>query len=163
MDQGEFRRIYDQHWTKVYRYCLHYIQDAEVVKDLMQEIFFSLWDRRETIQIHSGEEAYLLRAAKYKIADFYRQKAPISISLEQDHLFSTEAIEAPLYHQQLEEKVADLLRHLSPQSQQIYQLSRQEHLSNKQIAERLLLSEKSIEYHMTKVLRFLKQHLLEYT
>ena len=132
----------------------------------MQEIFCSLWERRENLHIEGPLENYLVRAAKFKLIDYYRKKAKAPVCVDTAAVSACLAFENctendVLYHA-LSEKVGDLVDKLPCQCRLVYKLSREKGLNAKEIAEALLISEKTVKNHLTKALGFLKAELKEY-
>src|SRR6187549_430894 len=74
---GEFSTLYNDHFDKVFNTCRYQVDDADTARELTQEIFQSLWERRAALSITEGYEQYLLRAARYKVIDWYRKKSVI--------------------------------------------------------------------------------------
>ena len=165
-DKESFRRIYDLHWKNVFGICYHQTKDAEVAEEIVQEIFCSLWERRESLQIEGPLENYLARAAKFKLIDHYRKKAKAPVCVDTVAVSACSTFENctendVLYHA-LSEKVGDLVDKLPCQCRLVYKLSREKGLDTKEIAAALLISEKTVKNHLTKALGFLKAELKEY-
>ena len=165
-DKESFRRIYDLHWKNVFGICYHQTRDAVVSEEIVQEIFCSLWERRESLQIDGPLENYLARAAKFKLIDHYRKKAKTPVCADSLATAACSAFENctendVLYHA-LSDKVGDLVDKLPCQCRLVYKMSREKGLDTKQIAAALLISEKTVKNHLTKALGFLKAALKEY-
>ena len=74
INEATFTEVYNTCWEKVFAICYNHTHDVEVAKELVQEIFKSLWERRENLQINVSLERYLLRAAKLKVSEYSRNK-----------------------------------------------------------------------------------------
>jgi len=128
--------------------------------DVVQEIFVWLWDHREHLDIQSSFKGYLLAAVKFKAAncirngkireDFFREIAAIQLSPLLPA--AVQSIEI----KELEEVIRRTIDELPAQCRTIYQLSRKEQLSNKEIAHALGLSVKTVENQMTIALKRLR-------
>lgn len=164
-DQVEyFNGIYTAYWQKIYNYCYHHLKDSDSSKEIVQDIFFSLWERRYSLRIEGSEENYLIKAAKYKVFDFYRNQvnSPPMVELA-EQTSSEEATENVVMYNGLVEKLNGLVGDLPEQCRRVFELSRQQGLSNKQIASDLLITEKTVEYHISKALKYLRDRLPEYS
>ena len=159
-----FCSLYERFWQRIYRYCLSHLRDEEQAKEVTQEIFFALWERRHSLAIRGQEENYLIRAAKYKVFDHYRQQtnaAPYETATETAH--AENLTENQVYFNALVSKINELVLFLPGQCRKVYELSRENGLSNKEIASSLQISPKAVEYHITRALRHLREHLPEYS
>lgn len=161
-----FTNIYELYWEKVYHVCYANLEDAELSREMVQDIFKSLWERRDTLEINQSAERYLVRAAKLKVFEYLRNHRIRSTHLKSiAYNQSTEVnfTENEIYHNCLSKKVNVLVGNLPSEGRQIFKLSREMGLSNKEIASTLSVSERKVEYQLMKALRFLKSNLQEYT
>lgn len=164
-DPQTFTRVYEQYFKKVFGICYHYTQDVESSRELAQEIFHSLWERREHLNLKLGFEPYLVKAAKYKVIDHLRKKA-----IQEKHnacVFSElchveNCTENQILYKHLNDKVDQLVDTMPCKCQEVYIMSREKGYSIKEIASALLISEKTVKNHMNRALTFLRQHLQEY-
>ncbi|MEM9529184.1 MAG: sigma factor, partial [Bacteroidota bacterium] len=69
-----YRQAYDAYAPLMFGICLNKIGEEAVAEDIIQEIFSSLWEKRFRLQLKQSLRGYLIRATKYKIVDYYRQK-----------------------------------------------------------------------------------------
>jgi len=160
-DQQSFERIYSLYWKKVYAVCYNNVKIVEVAQGMVQDIFLSLWERRDNLSINSSIEHYLVRAAKMKVFEYYRNK-----TIHQTHLAkiqgnsacSTCSTEHEVFYNDLNVHLQTWVGDLPAQSQRVHSL-RMEGMSNKEIGFLIGISEKAVEYHITKVLRFLQQKI----
>jgi len=166
MDQNTFKILYDQYWEKVFGTCYNHCKDVELSYEMVQEIFCSLWERRDVLTVEGSIENYLVKAAKYKVIDYFRKKANQVVLVEEEELESVCNSECctendVLYHL-LNERVGNLVDQLPCQCRQVYRLSREQGLDTKEIASALLISEKTVKNHLTKALTVLRLSLQDY-
>lgn len=161
-DERALRQFVDQHWEKLLAYCQHYTQDREASGEIVQDIFFTLWDRRNHVQIHVDIEHYLFSALRNKITRYYRDKYRDErrhenvISTFQEETSNTEQT---VHHHDIQRRVSELVTKLPERCGEVYVLSRDEGLAIREIAGKLSISEKTVETHLTKALKFLRKHL----
>ncbi len=164
-DAKSFEKVYTCYWRKVYTVCYNNTGEKEVAREMVQDIFKSLWERRAELQFHKSIEHYLLRAAKLKVFEFLRNKTSHKKHIEcilQDYCEATNCTEDEISYNGLLEKVNLLVDRLPCQCRNVYKMSKEQGLSNKEIASALLISERAVEYHITRAFNFFRQNLQEY-
>ena len=147
--------------------------DEFVAEDVVVESFMYYWENRETIPNHSNIPAYILTVVKNKCLNHLRREK--TREEMQRHLQDQDAWELQLriatleacdpealFSKELQEIIQKTLNTLSPQSREIFIRSRYENQTNKEIAEALGLSVKSVEYHITKTLKLFRKVLVDY-
>lgn len=160
-DEKAFEEIYQRYWYKLYRFAYQQTGSKEDAEHLVHDVFVSIWKRREALQI-KDLSVYLIASVKHLTTNLI--KSQITMRKYQEYLIFKEIeqnrqIEDVLYFDDLAEAVEQALKKLPEKTAEIFRLSRFEHRSNQEIASKLHLSEKAVEYHITKSLQFLKQHL----
>jgi RNA polymerase sigma-70 factor (ECF subfamily) len=168
LNQGHstaFEEIYSRYWFKIYRIAFNQTGNKEEAEELVQDVFLSIWNRRETIVINNLD-LYLVISIKNKVYDLIRSK--INFRKYQEHIilkeidfhFNTDEI---VNYTELTDAVEKVLSLLPEKSVHIFKKSRFENMNTKEIALQMKLSEKAVEYHITKSLKFLKENLKDYS
>jgi RNA polymerase sigma-70 factor (family 1) len=164
IDHQTFEKSYDLYWEKVFSVCYHHVGETEAAKEMVQDIFKSLWERREELQVEKIEN-YLMRAAKFKAFEYVRNKVSRH-KLDQLQLLrnamSSNCTEEQVLYNNLREKVDILVDTLPVQCKRVYKMSREEGLNTREIASMLQISERAVEYHITKAMGRLKHGLAGY-
>ena len=161
INRDTFEKVYHQYWEKVYAVCYNNIRDVEVAKEMVQDIFKSLWERRQELELENIGN-YLIRSAKYKTFEFIRNKATrqrIDEFNYQGCVNASNCTEEQVLFNDLKENVNLLVDTLPCQCKRVYKMSREEGLSNKEIAAKLAISERAVEYHITRAMTTLKEKL----
>lgn len=157
-----FQEWFDAYWNRLVDFCEHHCNDEQIAMDMVQDIFCSLWKRKEVMEEIIQIEHYLFRAARIRINDYYREKYK---RIDQTHEFtetfchSINNTEETIYFRDLDHFVDGLVNRLPCRCRQVYTLSRNSGLSIPEIAEALSLSEKTVEAHLTKALKFLRNKI----
>lgn len=163
-DHKAFEEIYARHWKKVFSVSYNIIGVREEVEELVQDIFENLWKKRAEIKIeHLG--VYLVVSAKHKTLNLIKSK--INFSNFQEYLIYNEmkqsqSVESIINFTDLSEAVDKALMNLPEKSCEIFKKSRFENMPVKKIAIEFNLTEKAVEYHITKSLKALKEELRFY-
>lgn len=165
IDASSFKQIYLAHWEKVYAVCYNNIRETEAAKGMVQEIFKSLWERKDDLEITTSVERYLLRSAKFKVFEFLRNSQSRKVHTEHalaNYCNAAHCTENEVMFNSLKSKVDNLVDTLPCQCRNVYKMSREQGLTNKEIASALLISERAVEYHITRALTTLRNNLSEY-
>ncbi len=141
------------------------VRDRDTAQDLVQDVLARVWHNRHSIEISTTWRAYLHRAA-LNAALRHQERAARSVSLEDALPEGTAEPAAPLadtladlHHRETAAAVAAALTHLPTECRRVFELSRFEELSYKEIAEALEISPKTVENQMGKALRIMRQQL----
>lgn len=156
-----FEEIYRRYWYKLFGIAYHQTGVHEEAEELVQEVFLSLWNRRAAVVIRNLN-LYLTLAVKNQVYDYI--KSQISYRKYQEYLIFQEinqhnATDEIVNFTELFDAVEKALSSLPEKSAEVFRRSRFENQSVKEIAGSLNLSEKAVEYHITKSLKFLKENL----
>ena len=164
-DEEAFKYFFDTHYDDLCNFVNSYLRDTILSEDIVQNIFVHLWENKNKLPPDCSVKSYLYTASKNKSLNFLRNKKNQNRILESlkgsDELAeftSDQYLEFDELHAVLQkgiEKLPDRCR-------EIYKLSRNEGLSNKEIAEKLSISVKTVENQVTIAIRKLKEHLQPY-
>lgn len=163
-EKAAFEEIYKRYWRKLFNMAFHQTGKKEEAEELVQDLFVNIWQRRESSQI-KHLDLYLTLSLKNKIYDFiksqisYRKYQEFIILKEVDLHFETDSI---VNYLELTEAVEKVLSLLPEKSAKAFKMSRFEAFPVKKIAKEMDISEKAVEYHITKSLRFIKENLKAY-
>lgn len=158
-DDAVFDEIYERYWSVLYRSAFNVLRDKEACMDVIQEVFIWFWEHRD-IQINSIK-GYLLTAVKYKVANCIRNgkvRESFYDRIPKDALdtaFPDELLEL----KELKEMINAFVMELPERCQEVFNMSRKQHLTNREIAQRLGISEKTVENQINKALKRIKLKL----
>ena len=164
-DEQAFRELYDRYWYKMYVLAHRKLRRKEVAEELAQELFVMLWQKREALRV-INLQAFLGVSLRNLIVDYVRRNIQEEHYLDQLRLFfptETMATSEAVQLNELSEAIQNTLAKLPEKTREIFVLSRFEHLTIREIAQRLNLSEKTIEYHLSRSTTFVRQHLRDFT
>lgn len=154
-----FNALYLRYWEDLYRFGYAILKDEDQAKDILQDIFFALWRNRETLEIKSVS-AYLYTAVRYEVTRALRNGRLTAAHEEYlATLHSPHSSEADLHLSDLEHQVKETLDKLPKKSREVFYLSRFKELSNKEIAQKLNLSQRTVEWHISSALQHLRQSM----
>lgn len=163
--------LFKSYYYPLRAYTLRFICNKEIAEDMVQDVFFELWSRRETIRLEdkNAVKSYLFKSIYNRSINLIKSNALYThTSFEETH--ETQIIESYLSQhlcnqehslllKELEEEIAAYVETLPPQCKKIFLLSRAYGLKNKEIADQLGISIKAVEKQITKAISGLKEHL----
>jgi RNA polymerase sigma-70 factor (ECF subfamily) len=167
----ELVSLFKRYYKSLRAYAFRYVNQKEVAEDIVQDIFFELWSRRDGIRFEEADsvKAYLFKSV-YNRSMSILNNEHLNLVSPLDGLNESLIIEkaAPFLNQthslllkELEEEIAAFVETLPPQCKHIFILSRTHELKNGEIAEQLGISVKAVEKQISKALSELKKHLLK--
>lgn len=165
-EEQAFEVLFKRYYKNLCVFALRYIPEEDVVEDLVQEMFFKLWDKRSNLFITTSLESYLYRSVHNLAINFlnhekikrgYKDKV---IQGFKNKLYNDDIA---YWEFGLEEEVKKNIEELPERRRKIFKMSRFEELKNHEIAEKLDVSIKTVEAQMTQAIRFLRDKLKDYT
>ena len=166
-----FEKIFKSNHGQIVGFCNQFITDWDKAQSLAQEAFINLWLNREKIETLNGIKAFLYTYAKSSCLNYIRHRKIISkyedsqLQSKEDQL-NREVLESfdfnSLEFTELEELIMRSINELPAQCRRVFMLSRFEGKKNKEIADDLDISVKSVEANITRALKTLRTDLAEY-
>lgn len=151
-DKDAFNVLYRRHWADLYKFAFFILRDKDACKDIIQDVFIWVWEHRERLEMQSPK-SYLKSAVKYKIANYIRTGNIRSSFFEETaQVAVAESIPEAVEITELKELTHIIqlsVSNLPVKCQRIFRLSREENLSNREIARQLGISVKTVENQIT--------------
>lgn len=158
-DQSAFSQIYDRYWAVLYRYARRLLQDDQSAQDVVQDIFVMLWSKSVDLEVKTSLSSFLYASVRNKILKLFERDKVHSkylVSLEDFIAKGTNITDDTLRERELAARIELEVGLLPTKMREIFLLSRTEHLSYKEIAEQLDISEHTVKkqvHNATKALR----------
>lgn len=163
-DQKAFTAIYQRYWKTLFREAMNVLRSQREAEDCVQELFVSLWKRRQALSVSSSLKAYLQTAVRYQCIDRIEREMirggyleDFTSYLAEHHSMPT--IEEELYARDLAANIDQVMDKMPGKMREVFRLSRQEHLTHREIADRLQISEETVKKQIYLALKILKSHL----
>lgn len=158
-DQIAFRHLFYQYADSLERFITYYIHDREKSQDLVLDIFTYIWENRQNFVIKLTLKAYLFQAARNKSFTYIRdKKIPVYLE-EMEGMEIVQNYDSELELQELHHLIEEAVSLLPDKCREIFRKSREENLTNKEIAGQLHISEKTVEGQITIALKKIRIHL----
>ena len=152
-----FEGLYRDYFTRTLFFAQQYLPDPEEAREIAQETFVTLWEKRTEIRPDLSVQAFILTIAKQKYSDSLTARETMAnYSALSDETFDT------VQMQELEQLIGQALSELPEKTRIIYKMSRDQEMTYEEIAQEIDLSVKSVEYNMTKALAHMRHKLKDY-
>lgn len=164
-DEIAFEQVFKTHFKRLHAYAFTLLQNETEAEEIVQQVFFKLWDRNESLSISGSVTAYLYRAVHNESLNHIKhQKVKTSHQLQVAYRMKNES-EQPgkkLLGRELEKKIHEALNELPEQCRTIFQMSRFDDMKYREIADKLDISVKTVENQMGKALKLMRAKLVDF-
>lgn len=160
-DRKAFDRLYLTYWEKMFAIAWHRTGDEDLTKDIVQDLFINIWQRRAEIVIHTTFGQYLAGALKYRLINYYQSEKVKHIVFEkvfQRMSKITDSMDDLSIYKELEDALGVELEKMSENMKNSF-LMRLDNFSIKEIAVRLNLAEQTVNNNLTEASKRLRKNL----
>lgn len=163
-DHDAFEKLYNKYWGQVYNFCRLYMKSMGDTKEIVQQVFVKIWEAKSLMREDDNFKGFLFVITRNLIfntnkktfnENFYKFSVLSAFSSEPEY-----EIEEEIAATQLKEYIYQLIDTLPPRQREVLLLSRDSHMSYKEIATQLGISERTVENHIAKAIKYLKQNLM---
>lgn len=164
-DERAFEQMFKGHYQNLCSFANSFLDDMDEAEEIVQQVFYSLWTKRESIEVNSTLKSYLFKAVhnsslnkikqgkvRQLYADDYKSHANVTTHSTTDVLQGKE----------LEAIINNAIAELPEQCGVVFKMSRFGNLKYAEIADELNISVKTVENHMGKALRLMRDKLKDY-
>lgn len=161
-DELALASIYNEYWEIMYLGAYNLVKNKQVSEDIVQDVFVNIWKKRGGLEIKVSLRSYLYTSTIYKTYDYFRKnKSAIRVDLLENfnERVQNSNPETKLMDKELQDYLEAVINELPEKCRVVYNLSRNEQLSHKEIAVKLNISTRTVEGHITKALKVLRKSL----
>lgn len=151
--------IYNRYFHLMYIFAYKKLRDEELAKDFVQELFINLWNKRESLAETGKLSSYLYISIRSRILDYFaHQKVQIKYLdfLKNYQITANEKTDHIIREKEMANYIEKQIQALPKKMRQIFELSRKEYLTHKEIAERLETSEHNISKQIANALKIFR-------
>lgn len=166
LDEKSFEQIFRTHFNSLCIFARKYIKDTDVCKEIVQNVFVLIWEKRATIDLQKNIKSYLFSAVYSRcmnhIRDHKKFDGNATEHIEVLNKKDDQDIEQQMHEADLNSRIQQAIESLPEKCREVFQLNRMEGLKYKEIAEKLGISIKTVENQVSKALKVLRVQLSDY-
>lgn len=169
MDPILFETLFRNLQPRLFAFCCKYVEDEEVARDLVQECFINFWENQNVVTL--SPEAYLFASVRNRCISYFRSLQIRSDYQESIRLQIKEFEFHPenpdpmieLYMKEVKDLLKEAIETLPPKCRQIFIMSRFQGLKNKEVADELNISIRTVESQLYQALKHIRKYLKDYS
>jgi RNA polymerase sigma-70 factor (ECF subfamily) len=161
-DKGAYTVIYDRYKNLLYNHAYKKLGDPEEVKDVLQELFTNLWNKRADIPVAMNLSGYLYAGIRNRVLNLLSHKEVENKYLSSIQRFTPQedySTDLAIREKEMADLIQKEIDQLPPKMREVFLLSRKENLSHQEIAGQLSISEQTVAKQVTNALRILRLRL----
>ena len=164
MDIAQFEIVYKTYQPALVNFAFFYLKNEQEATDTVQEVFMTIWEKKDTFLDTKNPKAYLMTSVKNRCLNKLTRKKieQNSVDILDDIIISPDTTLSNIEAKQMEAKIKTLLNNLPDKCKEIFILSRFEQLSYKEIAGLLDVSVKTVENQISNALKMLRKNLFTF-
>lgn len=167
VDKTTIESLYHSYWEVLFKYVVHVLRDENDAGDVVQDVFITLWEQRDKLAHIDNPKAYLFTMARNRALRFiatyqHRQRFIESLGhFLQDEQY-VDSVDSRIAHAELDDTLTKQMEKLPPRMREVFQLSRYEQLSHREIAKKLDIAENTVKKQVNYALKVLRAGLKDY-
>ena len=163
-DRESFNQVFRRYYSPMVRFCIRYVADSDIASEIVQDLFVKLWSNREKISFNTSFESYMLTSVRNSALTYInkeRSHAEANLRVFSEESDNTDPSET-LQSNNLEESYRKILKDMPEKRREVFLASRYDGLKYSEIAEKLGISQKTVEAQMSAAIKQLKDGLKAY-
>ena len=162
-NEETFTSIYQRYWEELFVTAVKALRGKEEAADVVQDVFLSFWNRRKELTIKGSLAAYLHTSVRYKCIHYIQKNITrrdyllLLSEVEMGSFLTT--VESDLQLKELQQTINKTVAKMPPKMQEVYKLSRHDHLSYKEIAGNMSISVETVKKHIHHAINLIKINL----
>jgi len=165
LDEASFEMLFKSNFKGLCWFAVKYVKDLDTAKEIVQDAFISLWEKRESIDMSKPVKSYLTTTIYNRSLNYLRDNKKFNKDLLGfENIYPDSAFHQTdkLIEDEISKKIKDAIEELPEKCREVFMLSRYENLKYQQIADKLAISVKTVEAQMSKALQHMRTRLADY-
>ena len=160
-DNEAYRTLFEMFFPKVKVFLMKFLKDDVAAEDIAQDIFVKIWDYRETLPDIRSFNTYIYRMTRNAALNHLRSSRTF-LDISKMSILDDKDIETEYYTKEKELLIRLAVEQMPPQRQRIFKMSREQGLSNDDIAQKLGITKKTVENNLTLALKDLRDIVIAF-
>lgn len=164
LNKDTFEKLFKEYFKPLTSFAFKFVKDVDDAKSIVHDVFMKIWEKKDEIDMSKSVKSYLFTSVNNRSLNFIRDNKKFTneeLIMDMQHDEHWEP-ENAMSAEEIQKKVDATLESISPKVKQVFEMSRNEGLKYKEIAEKLDISVKTVETHMSTALKALRENLKEY-
>lgn len=165
--EQKFKQLFDAYYGRLIVHALRFVDTQAEAEDVVGDVFYELWKKIDTVDLDSGMVAYLYRAVTTRALNVLRHKNVAAVRIEMLEVIGERRLdfiaeddtERDVESEEIARNIRDAVNELPERCRQIFILSYVNGLKNKEIADAMNISVRTVEAQIYKALRFMREKL----
>ena len=160
-----FEYLFKTLFPPLVNYALRFLSERELAKEVVQECFIAIWNRRNSLKITTSITSYLYTATRNRCINHLKSKYHQhreATEHEEDKMISDARTDDILHESDLSTILQQSIAGLSEKTRIFFNLSRENELSYREISEKMSVSVKTVEFHISSALKQIREDLQRY-
>lgn len=163
-DDSSLEELFNYYYPRLYNFSKSFLKIEDRIDDILQEVFVKIWQNRKKLSSSATFNSFIFTITRNLLLNElrgYLNSEKVKEEIEKHSIAQEYSSMEQIEYADLKEKVDKIISNLPERQREIFILSRIEGLSHKEIAEKLGIKTKTVEFHITKSVRYLKDKLSE--
>jgi len=164
LKKKDFEEVFKTYFKPLTAFAYKFVKDIDDAKSIVHDVFMKLWEKRDEIDMEKSVKSYLFTSVNNRSLNFIRDNKKF---IHEEFIIGNEHdkhwdLSDEMESEEIQKKVDATLSIISPKAKEVFLMSRNEGLKYREIAEKLGISIKTVETHMSIALKELRKNLREY-
>jgi RNA polymerase sigma-70 factor (ECF subfamily) len=161
-NENAFTEIYNKYWAVLYLHARHMLHNRDEARDIVQEVFTGFWNKSKDLEVDTNINAYLYRSTRNSVLNLIRKEKSKSHYITKIGEFYEKgefSTDAQVNFNELKRLIDHEIELLPKKMRQVFEMSRNEHLSYAKISDQLNISELTVKKQISKAIHILRHKL----
>jgi len=165
-DMGAFEQVFRKYYQALCSFAIVYVKDQDLVEEMVQDVFYHFWEKREKVKIESSLKSYLYSMVRNRCLQYLRREKisqRVMTQVKVDYELTETPDPASVYRMaEMNKTFQEALEELPERTRKVFEMSRFEGKKYKEIAQLLSISIKTVEANMGKALKHFRLRMHDY-